>query len=64
MDLDRLATMGATLFSREVLGSVVDVTCVKRGRGGVLQLLAERFARSTCNKTQRIVLICFYKRIR
>ena len=63
MDLDRLATMGATLFSREVLGSVVDVTCVKRGRG-VLQLLAEKFARSTCNKTQRIVLICFYKRIR
>ena len=26
--------MEATIFSREVLGSVVDVTCVKRGRGG------------------------------
>ena len=26
--------MEATIFSREVLGSVVDVTCVKRGMGG------------------------------
>ena len=44
-----MATMGATLFSREVLGSLVDVTCVKMERG-VLQLLAEKFARSPATK--------------